>query len=159
MCPFWCVFFTLNWLTMTPKTHFVQFCLKVASYFLSGAKISMWHWRWGCYGKYIKKSLLVYTRNMYIFCCNSVTNLKLKFWGYNKKNMGFHLTPSKKHYFQLSPGRWDAMGTSFSWITVFCKYCLFVWFGDIVSDVVCFVLFCFFCCCCTCALSKINEMK
>ena len=26
---------TLNWLTLTPKTHFVQFYLKVASYFLS----------------------------------------------------------------------------------------------------------------------------
>ena len=32
-----------------------------------------------------------------------VVNLKLKFWGYNEKNMGFHLTP-KKYYFQLSPG-------------------------------------------------------
>ena len=28
--------------------------------------------------------------------------LKLKFWGYNKKNITFHLTP-KKYYFQLSP--------------------------------------------------------
>ena len=30
--------FTLNWLTLTPKTHFVQFYLKVASYFLSWGK-------------------------------------------------------------------------------------------------------------------------
>ena len=43
--------------------------------------------------------------NMYIFCYNfqSKVNLKLKFWGYNEKNMGFHLTP-KKYYFRLSPG-------------------------------------------------------
>ena len=35
--------------------------------------------------------------NMYIFCYNflSIVHLKLKFWGYNEKNMGFHLTPKK----------------------------------------------------------------
>ena len=33
-----CVFFTLNWLTLTPGTHFVQFYLKVASYFLLWGK-------------------------------------------------------------------------------------------------------------------------
>ena len=32
------VFFTLNWLTLTPKTQFVQFYLKVPSYFLSSDK-------------------------------------------------------------------------------------------------------------------------
>ena len=32
------VFFTLNWSTFTPKTHFVQFYLKVVSYFLSWGK-------------------------------------------------------------------------------------------------------------------------
>ena len=32
------VFFTLSWLTLTPKTQFVQFYLKVASYFLSRDK-------------------------------------------------------------------------------------------------------------------------
>ena len=30
--------FTLNWLTLIPKTYFVQFYLKVASYFLSWGK-------------------------------------------------------------------------------------------------------------------------
>ena len=33
-----CIFFTLNWLTLTPKTHFVEFYLKVASYVLSWGK-------------------------------------------------------------------------------------------------------------------------
>ena len=31
------------------------------------------------------------------------TSAKVKFWGYNEKNMGFHLTP-KKYYFRLSSG-------------------------------------------------------
>ena len=30
-----CVFSTLNWLTLAPKTHFIQFYLKVTFYFLS----------------------------------------------------------------------------------------------------------------------------
>ena len=44
-----------------------------------------------------KKIKLGYTRNMYIFCfnCQSVVNLKLKFWAYIEKNKGFHLTPKK----------------------------------------------------------------
>ena len=33
-----CVFSTLNWLTLTPKTHFVQFYLKVTFYFLFWGK-------------------------------------------------------------------------------------------------------------------------
>ena len=33
-------------------------------------------------------------------------NLKLEFWGYNEKNMGFHLTP-KKYYFWFSPEWWE----------------------------------------------------
>ena len=41
-----------------------------------------------------------------IACYNfqSRVNLKMKFWGYNEKNTGFHLTP-KKYNFQLSPER------------------------------------------------------
>ena len=46
-----------------------------------------------------------YTGNKYIFCYNfqSIVNLKLEFWGYYDKYMGFHLT-LKKYYFQMSPG-------------------------------------------------------
>ena len=27
--------------------------------------------------------------------CQSIGNMKVKFWGYNEKNMDFHLTPEK----------------------------------------------------------------
>ena len=51
------------------------------------------------------------TWNRYIFCYNlqSVVDLKLKFWGYNEKNIGFHLT-SKKNYFRLHPGDENVIG-------------------------------------------------
>ena len=39
----------------------------------------------------------------------STMNLKLKFWGYDEKNMGFHLTP-KKYYFLLHPGGENVIG-------------------------------------------------
>ena len=47
-----------------------------------------------------------------IFCCNcqSIVNLKLKFWGYNEKNMGFHLTP-KSTVSSWALGDENAMGT------------------------------------------------
>ena len=44
-----CVFSTLKWLALTPMTHSVQFYLRAATYFSPEAKISMWHWGWGCY--------------------------------------------------------------------------------------------------------------
>ena len=80
MCPFWHVFFTLNWLTLTPKTHSVQFYLKVAYYLLSWGKNKVtlgMRLLW----KYIRKSKLVYQKR-YTFCYNflSIVNLKLKFW-------------------------------------------------------------------------------
>ena len=67
MCQFWHVFFTLNWLTLTRKTHFVQFCLKVAPYLLLGQKIRMWHWGWGCYEN-TQENQNWYTRIRFIFC-------------------------------------------------------------------------------------------
>ena len=36
--------------------------------------------------------------------CQSIGNMKVKFWGYNEKNMDFHLTPEKRYYFRLNPG-------------------------------------------------------
>ena len=47
--------------------------------------------------KIYKKIKIGIPINMYIFCYNfqSKVNLKLKFWGYNEKNMAFHLTPKK----------------------------------------------------------------
>ena len=35
--------------------------------------------------------------------------LKAKFWDYNEKNMGFHLT-TKKYYFWLHPGDENVIG-------------------------------------------------
>ena len=53
--------FTLNWLTLIPKTDLVQFYLKVASYLLSWETLRIWNWGWGCYEN-IKKSKLVYQK-------------------------------------------------------------------------------------------------
>ena len=33
----------------------------------------------------------------------SAITLYSAFWGYNEKNMGFHLTPKKNYCFRLSP--------------------------------------------------------
>ena len=43
-----CIFYTLNWLTLTCKTHFAHFYLMVFI-FSRWAKTSIWHWEWGCY--------------------------------------------------------------------------------------------------------------
>ena len=37
-------------------------------------------------------------RDIFYHNIQSIVNLKLKFWDYNEKNMGFHLT-HKKYYF------------------------------------------------------------
>ena len=102
--------FTLSWWILTPKIHFVQFYLKVASYFLPWGKNKNVTLGKRLLWKYIKNENW-YTGNRYIFChsCQSRVNLKLKIWCYNEKNMGFHLTP-KKYYFRLSPGGWDCNG-------------------------------------------------
>ena len=102
--------FTLNWSILTPNifcTIFPQGCFLFS---LLGQTISVWHWGWGCYEN-TKENENWYTGNWYIFCCNCqrTLNLKLKLWGYNEKNMGFHLTPKK--YFRLSPGDVIAMRT------------------------------------------------
>ena len=56
------VFFTINWLTLTPKTQFVQFCLKVASYFLFRCKNKYVTLEMRLSWKYIRKSKLVYRK-------------------------------------------------------------------------------------------------
>ena len=92
-----CAFYTRNWLTLTPKTHFAQFYLKLNFYFLSCGKNMYLKLGMRLLWKYIRKSKMVCTRRRYIFCYNSQSkvNLKLKFRGYNEKNMGFHLTHKK----------------------------------------------------------------
>ena len=52
--------FTLNWSTLTPKPHFVQSYLKVASYFLSWGKNKNVTLGWGCYENTLE------TQNWYI---------------------------------------------------------------------------------------------
>ena len=107
-----CIFFTLNWLTLTSEMHFVKFHSKVASCFQ--AKESMHPWGWGYYEN-TKEIIFWYTNKLYIFCHISKTtrNLKLKFWICNKKNMGFHLI-SKNVLLLLEPGGggggWDVIG-------------------------------------------------
>ena len=32
---------------------------------------------------------------VFIFCCNFHSTVKLKFWVYNEKNMDFHFTPQQ----------------------------------------------------------------
>ena len=54
--------FSLNWLTLTSKIHFVQFHLKVASYFLSWGKNKYVTLGMRLLLKYIRKSKLVYRK-------------------------------------------------------------------------------------------------
>ena len=95
---------------LDPKTHFVQFYPKVAAYFLSWGKNKYVTLGMRLLYKYIKKSKLVYQyqgNSWNIFHCTfqSIVNLKLKFWGYNEKSIGFHLT-SKLILLRLSPEGW-----------------------------------------------------
>ena len=55
-----CVVYTLNWLTLTPKTHFAQFYLKITFYFLSWGKNKYVTLGMRLLWKYIRKSKLVY---------------------------------------------------------------------------------------------------
>ena len=50
-----------------------------------------------------KMKIGIIGRCMVHFCfnCQSIVNLKLKFLGYNEKNMGFYSTP-RKYYLRLS---------------------------------------------------------
>ena len=55
-----CLFFTLNWLTLTLR-HICTI-LPHGYFFSPGAKISMWHWGWGCYKKYLNAYPLMSNR-------------------------------------------------------------------------------------------------
>ena len=110
MCIFHCQLIDLH----PSMTHFVKFYLKVTSYFLCWGKNEYVTLGMKLLRKYIRKSKLVCTRNRYILCYNfqSIVHLKLKFWGYNEKNMGFHLTP-KSSTSSWALGDENAMGTSY----------------------------------------------
>ena len=53
------VFFTLNWLTLIPKTHFAQFDLRLLLICSPKAEIGMWHWGWGCYENTLYKKIKI----------------------------------------------------------------------------------------------------
>ena len=89
------------YLTLTPKTHFVQFYLKITSYFLSLGKT-----------KYVTLRMGLLCNKMYIFCTESIVNLKLKFWSYNEKNMHFHSFDTKSTTSGWALGNKHAIGTS-----------------------------------------------
>ena len=44
---FTCIFYTLNWLTLTLRCILYNFTSRLFLIFFPGAKISMWHCRWG----------------------------------------------------------------------------------------------------------------
>ena len=102
------VFSTLNWLTLALRHILYNFTSKLLFYFLSWGKNKYVTLGMRLLWKFIiRKSKLVY-QNRYIFCYNfqSIVNLKLKFWGYNKKKYGLSFD-LKKYYFRLSPGGWE----------------------------------------------------
>ena len=100
--------FTPNWLTLPPRHILYNFTTRLVLIFSPGTKISLWHWRWGCFlfwgknkfvtlgmrllWKCIRKAKLVY-----IFCYNFLkfSEFEAEILGYNEKNMGFHLTLKK----------------------------------------------------------------
>ena len=67
LCLFWHVYFLLlidwPWLQRHPV---LNFSLRLLFPFSPGAKISMWHWGWGCCEN-TKENQNKYTRNRYIF--------------------------------------------------------------------------------------------
>ena len=103
-----CVFYTLNWLTLTPETHFAQFYLKVSFYFLSWAKNKYVTLGMRLLWKYIRKSKLVYQ----LICTVSAITSKVKWiWSWNfgviMRKIWAFIWHQKKYYFRLSPGGWE----------------------------------------------------
>ena len=101
-----CVFFALNWLTLTPKTHFVQFYLIFSSYFLS------WGQKYVCdtgdeavMKKHKKIKTGIYWKSIFFFRFQSIINLKLKFWG-----LIYGVLFDTKKCFRLRPGGWECNG-------------------------------------------------
>ena len=84
-----------------PLRHILyNFTSRLLLTFSPGAKVSMWHWRWGCCKIHKKMKIgrpIPKIQCIYLFYQNfqSIVNLKLKFWVTIKKNMDFHLTPKK----------------------------------------------------------------
>ena len=91
MCNFYSKLIDLD-----PKTHFHNFTSSWHFIFSPGAK-QVCDTGDKAVMKIHKKMNIGY-QNRYIFCYNfqRIVNLKLIFWGYNKKNMSFHLTPKNK---------------------------------------------------------------
>ena len=104
--------FTLNWLTLTPKTHFIQFYLKVASYFLSWGKNENVTLGMRLLWKYIRKSKLVIPK---IGTFSAITEIVLWIWSWNfgviMRKIQVFIWHQKRYYFQMGPGNENAMGT------------------------------------------------
>ena len=102
---------TLNWLTLTPKTHFF-IILPQADFLFSLLRQKQVHVTLGMrlFMKMHKK-IKICIQKICIFCYNfqSIVNLRLKFCGYNEKNMGFHLT-LKNELFLVVPWGWECNG-------------------------------------------------
>ena len=75
---------------LDPKTHFVQYYLKIASYFLSWGKNKYMTLGMQLLWKYIRKSKSVYQKQVHFLLYNfpNIVNLKLKFWVIMRKVYG-----------------------------------------------------------------------
>ena len=87
----------LNWLTLTPKTHFVFLYI-----FSPGAKTIMWHWGWGCNKKYIRKWKWVYRKLVQFQTSKVLWTWSWHFGVIMRKNICFHMIP-KKTLFPVAP--------------------------------------------------------
>ena len=80
-------------MTLTSKMHFVKFHLQVASCLPSRGQRKYAPLGMRLLWKYIRNHFLVYHLILhFVFISKTTKDLRLKFWIYNKKNMGFHLT-------------------------------------------------------------------
>ena len=76
-----CIFFTLDWLTLTSEMHFVKFHSEVTSCLLSRGKRKYAPLGMRLLWKYVRNYFLVY--QLISHCCHiskTTKNLKLKFW-------------------------------------------------------------------------------
>ena len=102
--------FTLNWSTLTPVTHFVQFQLKVASYFSPGAKKE--HDTGNEAAMKIHKKIKIGIPEIGTF--SAITAKVYLIWSWNfgviMRKIWVFIWHQIKYYFRLSPGGWECKG-------------------------------------------------
>ena len=97
---------TANWLTLTLKDTFCTILPQGYFFvFSTRAETKMWHWDEAIMKIHKKIKIDIPEIGTVCFNFHYIVNLELKFWGYNEKKIGFHLTP--KYFFWLSPGGWE----------------------------------------------------